>query len=247
MTEAVFADVWDTSSASREAVTASMSMFYRQAPCITQEGMDALLKSGFTRGVDPTRKASVVFDKTDRMNKRPTAILAEGLSRTAAMAADAMEYGYVTDKEIQRVVGLGRLYVSDAAEKAHVAAKARAKEARDKRKAAKALPNTEDITDDDEDLDSEDGDSEAATGSAPTLKPQAKRKRAAHGNSSTDDDSDTHYRGSAAAAVMQPRARLTRACTLMSTELAAAELAANLPQRVMHLTDLAGQAGFDWS
>ena len=102
--------MWDTSSASREAVTASMSMFYRQAPCITQEGMDALLKSGFTRGVDPTRKASVVFDKTDRMNKRPTAILAEGLSRTAAMAADAMEYGYVTDKEIQRVVGLGRLY-----------------------------------------------------------------------------------------------------------------------------------------
>ena len=106
----------------------------------------------------------------------------------------------------------------------------------------------------------------AATGSAPTPKPRAMRKRAARGDSSTDSDSDTCYHGGAAAEDMQPRARLSRACTLASTSiqpspaededseedsrtpapLSAAELAASLPQRVIHNTDLAGQAGFDW-
>ena len=59
----------------------------------------------------------------------------------------------------------------------------------------------------------------AATGSAPTPKPLAKRKQAARGDSSTDSDSDTCYHGGAAAEDMQPRARLSRACTLASTSI----------------------------
>ena len=123
------------------------SAFYNQTAVIVQEVMDWLLgfgaaKTDFELMVIEGRPCRVFSGKVgdDPILDAPTAIRAEGVTRSGDLAADAAANGHVTDSEKTRVCQ-PRLYVSANAKRVHQEALQRLKEARQSRAAAKKALN----------------------------------------------------------------------------------------------------------